>query len=306
MKPAILLCEGQGSVVPGKGKDLHERSLVFREAFGEVQALTDIDLASISWGGDRFRTKADPHLAHVYSFAHQYAQFRSLQARGIEIGAATGHSLGELLALVFSGAIGLEQGFSFIDLRGRLFKRNVSESASDMIALIGPEAVIREVASMLDAEAGFHFANFNAPTQIVAAVRSSAIPELSSRFQARGIRVVPLHLGNGCHSPHVAAIEAPLAEAIASLEIARPAIPFFSASFGTFLDDPAAIRRALTEHLLAPVDWRGSAARLLATGAPMIELGYAKVLKAMVLELERSADVKTFESLAGKPDLVDA
>lgn len=303
---AIVLCEGQGSVVPGKGRDLVEKSAMFAKAFESVQSLTEIDLADISWGPGRFRTKSDPHLAHVYSFAHQYAQFQTLKASGCEFAALTGHSLGELLALVFAGGVPFDQGFAFIDLRGRLFARNVRESNSDMIALIGSsEAVLSGIVSIPDGYR-IYVANRNSPSQTVVAVASEDVPFLVSHFQSRGVRAVPLQLGNGCHSPYVDPIQAELEDAIASLEIREPDLPFFSASFGTFLSRPAEIRDALKRHLLAPVEWCSSMQALLSLQVGgFVELGYAKILKAMLLELDRSADIQMFESVAGRGVAVD-
>lgn len=296
----ILLCEGQGSVHPGKGRDLFDRFPEFRSAFGEVQALTSIDLADISWGPNRFKTKSDPHLAHVYAFAHQYAQFRVLESRGETFRAATGHSLGELLALVLAGGLSIEEGFRFIDARGRLFSRNAATSGSDMVALIGEESKVRECLFMSSAPSSIHVANMNSPTQIVVAVKTAAIPALMGHSLSFSVRAVPLQIGNGCHSPFVQAIQGELDGVIDSLRLSRPAIPFYSSSFGFYPKEPEQIRACLKQHLMAPVDWRSSMAALLRTGAPFAELGYAKVLKGLALEMDRRCEVQMFESLVAR------
>ena len=54
------------------------------------------------------------------------------------------------------------------------------------------------------------------------------------------------------------------------------------------------------QHLMAPVDWKSSMAALLRTGAPFAELGYAKVLKGLALEMDRRCEVQMFESLVAR------
>lgn len=296
----IVLCEGQGSVVPGKGRDQYEKSTVFRSAFSEIQSFVQTDLGEISWGGERFRTKSNPHLAHLYSLAHQYAQFRVLEEEGAGVSAVTGHSLGELLALIFSGSVSVEQGTRFIELRGKLFERNAVQSNSDMVALIGRQDQIETAIAEVPPGIEVHLANRNSPTQIVIAVGSASVPSLLAHFLPRGVRAVPLQLGNGCHSPFVAAIDDELSQAIDSLEIRAPRIPFFSASFSEFLDDPDAIRSSLKRHLLAPVEWSRSMSRLVGNRPSFIELGYAKVLKGMMLDLDRTSDIRVFEAWIGR------
>jgi acyl transferase domain-containing protein len=298
--PKIVLCEGQGSVVPGKGRDKFEKSPVFRAAFAEIQSHVDTDLSEISWGADRFRTKTNPHWAHLYSLAHQYAQFRVLEDAEVDISAVTGHSLGELLALIFCGAVSVEQGAALIDRRGRLFERNAKLSDSDMVALIGPPERIADALAAVPVTIPVHLANRNSPSQVVVAVDAATIPALLAHFLPRGVRTVPLQLGNGCHSPFVAAIDEELSQAIDALEIRSPRIPFFSASFTEFLAEPEAIRSALKRHLLAPVEWSKSMLHLATDRPSFLELGYAKVLKGMMLEVDRTSEIQVFEAWDGR------
>ncbi len=287
MNEYVFLCDGQGSVSPGFGKDLYDNDKVFKTAFEEVNSLLNIDCKELTWGKLKFKVKQNPYYAHIYCLCNQYALFKSLISRGIHCKIISGHSLGEIIAIILSGAVTLEDGTEWISYRGELFLQNM-KSNTEMVALIGKKELSFSLVDQLSKGLEIYIANHNSANQIIVSVKKTDLPVVFMEAINKKLRPVNLDLGNGCHSKFVEPIEEKLNEKINTFVFSTPSTKFYSASFNQFVEDPVLLKHLSKKHLLKDVEWESSICNLIAAGnTEFIELGYSKILKGLLLDIDR-------------------
>src|SRR5690349_3996312 len=102
-----------------------------------------------------------------------------------------GHSLGELAALVASGALEERDGLELVALRGRLMQES-GEKAGDggMLALVGKGAA--DHAAELAEDHRLAVANDNSPQQVVLSGARDALPGAAKAAEELGLRAIDL------------------------------------------------------------------------------------------------------------------
>ncbi|MBN2353006.1 MAG: acyltransferase domain-containing protein [Spirochaetales bacterium] len=296
----VFLSGGQGSFEPGMGRRQYQDIPAFREALDEVSEAVGEDIPVLCWGGLRTRAKNDPYLSHVAIWAVNYAMFRTMKAHGIRPYYLLGHSLGEVISACLCGAFAFEDACALIALRGRLFAENRRTCRSDMHAAIGEPAAVANALDALKEIAGVYPVNYNTPKQVVFSVSDEQAPEFTAAAQKCGLRVVPLRVGNGCHSPFVGEIGDPLDRCLDGIAFREMEIPVFSAVTGSALVSSGALKDALKRHLLSPVRWWKTLEALDAECAPsyrFIDIGFSKSARGLVIGWNAKASVLQAESL---------
>lgn len=290
MNEYVFLCDGQGSVSPGFGKDLYDNDHVFKTAFEEVNNLFEIDCKELTWGELKFKVKKNPYYAHIYCFCNQYALFKSLISRGIHCKIISGHSLGEIIAIILSGAVTLEDGTEWIGYRGELFLQNIQNN-TEMVALIGKKELSFSLVDLLSKDLEIYIANHNSANRVIISIKKSDLPTVFKEALKNNLRPINLDLGNGCHSKFVEPIEEKLNEKIDTFNFRTPSTKFYSTSFNQFVEDPVLLKELSKKHLMKDVEWESSIRNLIAAGNnEFIELGYSKILKGLLLDIDRKVN----------------
>ncbi len=298
----VFLVEGQGSVSPYMGKAEYENLAIYKKCIDEISEYASENIPDLLWGSKRFQLKTNPYFAHLGLFASAYALFCALTDVGVEPAFLSGHSLGEVIAIVLAGALPLDKGVNLIKKRGELFLQNASVSDSDMVALVGENRYqISCCVDNLESQIEIYTANLNSPRQIVVSCRTKDIQKIMAKAAELKLRSVKLNVKNGCHSPFVAGINQELSQFIDTLEFREPIYPIYSTSFNRELKEAQDLRQSLNKHLLAQVVWEDSIRSLLDKGfSDFIQLGFSKVLKGLILDIDRRALVRTAPEILRK------
>lgn len=297
----VFLCSGQGSLKPGTAKPLYDKDPIFRSHLDDLGQLCSLDLPSCLWGSRRLSLSSDAVVSHLVLFSLTAALYRTLADRGLKAELFMGHSLGQLIATILAEGVDLEAGIRLLRLRGELFEQNKTLVKSDMAAVMGPG--ILDHLEALESVEGVHGANFNTPEQLVVSFREDALKALSERAAALKLKVVRLQVGNGCHSPLVRGIEAPLREQMEKLEFRAPSVPLWSTRGEGLLETPEALKKEWLGHLMAPVWWNRSLEEIAQTypSPSFVDLGFSKVVKGLVLGWNPQAPVETAEMILSGP-----
>lgn len=194
--------------------------------------------------------------------------------------AFAGHSLGQLTALVASGALGLEDGVRLVAARAEATQRCADRHPGRMIALIGAELEVAERAA--DRRSSW-IANDNAPGQVVLGGTPEGVAAAAERAADIGVRrVVPLKVGGAFHTPLFADARHALAPVLAATPFGRPMAPVVSNVDAEPHTDPSEWPAQLADHLVSPVQWRRSLLALSRLGADaLIEVGPGNVLAGL-------------------------
>ncbi|MFC3568657.1 ACP S-malonyltransferase [Paracoccus sp. TOH] len=288
---------GQGAQVVGMGRELAEAYPAARAVFAEVDEALGESLSELIWNGD-IETLTLTQNAQPALMATSLAAFRALEAEGFGIADAdfvAGHSLGEYSALCAAGALSLADTARLLRLRGQAMQEAVPVGQGAMAAILGLDfAAVDQIAR--DAAEGevCQAANDNDPAQVVISGHKAAVERAAGLAKERGAkRALMLPVSAPFHSALMQPAAAVMAEALAAVEIAAPAVPLVANVRAEPVSEPGAIRRLLVEQVTGAVRWRESVEFLAGAGvAEFWEIGAGKALSGMIKRISKEAAVR--------------
>jgi [acyl-carrier-protein] S-malonyltransferase len=280
-------------VFPGQGS----QSVGMMAPFGEVpEAVATFRDASAALGQDLWRLVADgpvDELARTVNtqpvmLTAGIAVYRAwLAAGGVEPRLLAGHSLGEYAALVAARSLSLADAVPLVRFRAQAMQEAVPEGTGAMAAILGlSDDDVRAACNEAAAITGqvVEPVNFNAPSQVVIAGNKAAVEKGIETCKERGAkRGVLLPVSAPFHSSLLKPAAARLAERLAGVPVAVPAIPVVHNVDLTTSSTPDAVRSALARQAASPVLWVDTVRKLVAAGVTHVaECGPGKVLTGLV------------------------
>lgn len=298
---------GQGAQVLGMGRDLADSYPAARAVFDEVDDALGASLSAIIWGEDAdaltLTANAQPAL-----MATSLAALRALEAEGVALGTASfvaGHSLGEYSALCAAGALSLPDTARLLRTRGEAMQAAVPVGQGAMAALLGLDfdtamAVAEEAAQGQVCQA----ANDNDPSQVVISGDKDAVARATEIAKEKGAkRAVLLPVSAPFHCALMEPAARVMADALAQVTIAAPAVPVVANVHASAINDPDAIRSALVNQVTGSVRWRESVAWMADHGVTETwEIGSGKALTGMIRRIHKPMTTRT----VGTPDDIRA
>jgi malonyl CoA-acyl carrier protein transacylase len=250
-----------------------------------------LELARAELGTDPFENIGDgTHLAQPALYCAGLAHFKQA---GSPAGAMlSGHSLGELAALVAAGALDAEAGLRLAIVRGRLMEDAGRANPGGMVASLGGED---EAVRAIAAELGLTLANDNAPGQLVLSGDAEAVSEARKRLRAAGGKAIRLPVAGAFHSPLMATASDGFAAALAETEFRAPEVPVYSGTAAAPFED---IRAGLAAALTKPVLWQDTLKRMHADGAEaFLETGPGDILTGLVRRTLEGVEARCLEDV---------
>ena len=285
MKKAYVF-PGQGAQFSGMGHDLYQSSPAAKALFDKADEVLGFKISEIMFGGtdeELRQTKVTQPAVFLHSVAAAAAlgdEFRPDMVAG--------HSLGELSALVASGAIDFEAGLRLVYARALAMQAACEAVPSTMAAVLGlPDEVVEQVCSGIE---GVVAANYNCPGQVVISGTIEGVKEASAKLKEAGAkRALPLAVGGGFHSPCMESARVSLAEAIEQTEFSTPRCPVYQNVDARPHTSPEEIKANLVAQLTSPVRWTQSVQAMAADGAEeFVELGPGKVLQGLIAKIVKN------------------
>ncbi|MGZ6494469.1 MAG: ACP S-malonyltransferase, partial [Actinomycetota bacterium] len=199
-----------------------------------------------------------------------------------DIVAFAGHSLGQVTALIASGALDLEDGVRFAARRAELTQAAADAHPGRMAALLGATIEQAEQACEAAPDAAW-VANDNAPGQVVIAGTPAGIDLALARAKEIGVRrATPLKVGGAFHTPLMNSARDGLADVLQDVAYTPPTAPVVSNHDGVAYDDGDGWRDRLVRHVTVPVCWRASLETIATLGATtVLEVGHGTMLAGL-------------------------
>ncbi|QXC61467.1 ACP S-malonyltransferase [Aquihabitans sp. G128] len=218
-----------------------------------------------------------------------------------EVVAVAGHSLGQITALVASGAVSAADGFRLAAARAEASAEAQAATGGAMLALLGADEDVAHQACRAAPDRAW-VANVNGAGQVVVGGHADALDAVAERAKELGVRRTRrLAVDGAFHTPLMALAAERLAPVLDTVAFHPPAFPVVTNH------DAAPVRSAdgwperLTTHLVSPVRWADVVAQLVAMGADtVIEVGPGTTLTGLV---KRIAPDVTTRSVATPDDL---
>ncbi|MFI9046318.1 ACP S-malonyltransferase [Streptomyces sp. NPDC053427] len=250
----VLVAPGQGAQTPGFLTPWLDLPGV-EDRLREWSAAIDLDLVHYGTKADAEEIR-DTAVAQPLLVASALLSARQLFATGEDVsrlvGAAAGHSVGELAAAALTGALSDEAAMTLVRRRGLAMAEAAATTETGMAALLGgDEAVVLPHLEQL----GLTPANVNGAGQIVAAGTVEQIAALTENKPEGTRRVVPLKVAGAFHTHHMSPAVSVLEAAVTELPVADPHTAYVSNRDGQVVTSGQELLQRLVGQVANPVRW---------------------------------------------------
>ncbi len=200
---------------------------------------------------------------------------------GVRPSMAGGHSYGELVALAVAGALPSDWLLAVSEARAQAILSSAGDDPGAMVAVAGSAD---EVSELLHKVPGVVLGNDNSPGQVVLSGPVADIEKASAHLAEMGLAGKRLPVACAFHSPVVAGASSRFGDYLEQVEVHPTSLPVWSnTTAGPYPEDPAAIRRLLSEQLARPVRFREQIESMYEAGARIfVEVGPGRVLAGLV------------------------
>jgi [acyl-carrier-protein] S-malonyltransferase len=267
---------GQGTQAPGMGEPWRDHSAwkVVEQAEAALgEPLAPLLLDTPAEGLARTR---EAQLAVLCTSLVAWEAARPMLDDVVAFG---GHSLGQVTALIASGALDLDDGVRFAARRAELTQAAADARPGRMAALLGATIEQAEQACAAAPDAAW-IANDNAPGQVVIAGTPDGVELALARAKEIGVRrATALKVGGAFHTPLMNSARDGLVGVLHDVALKPPIAPVVSNHDGVAYDDGDGWRNRLPEHVTVPVRWRTSMETLATLGArAFVEVGHGSMI----------------------------
>lgn len=251
----VLVAPGQGAQKPGFLTPWLDLPGV-TERLGWWSAVSGLDLVHYGTEADEEAIR-DTAVAQPLLVAAGLVSAQALFADGPHrvqdvVGAAAGHSVGEITAAAATGVLTDEAAMVLVRRRGLAMAEAAGRAETGMAAILGGEQ--ETVVAHLD-KLGLTPANVNGAGQIVAAGTAEQLAALAENKPEGVRRVVPLKVAGAFHTDHMAPAVATLENLVAGVPIADPGTAYVSNRDGAVVASGAEVIQRMVAQVSNPVRW---------------------------------------------------
>ena len=254
MKRAFLF-PGQGVQIVGMGKDIYEKYEIARKIYDEASRISGIDIKTLCFEGPEEELNKTEN-TQIAILTTSLAILEVLKSKNINADMATGLSLGEYGALIYSGIISFEDGIKLIKQRGYYMANLLPKEEYSMAAVIGLDSKkIEEVCEKMRGNEKFVvIANYNCSIQTVISGESSAIDEAIEKLGEIGAkRVVKLKTSGPFHTIKLEKAKQEYKKELEKIEFNKGKVKVIKNIDGTFYNENDNICEILANHIISPV-----------------------------------------------------
>ncbi len=292
---------GQGAQFVGMGRDLYSKFHSARELFDLAGKALGFSLSKLCFEGPEENLK-DTRNSQSAIVCHSLCALAAFMESGKskllpEPSFVAGHSLGEYSALGASGILPYPQAILLSRKRGELMAEAAAKTPGAMAAVIG---LSEEILSDICLKTGCYIANFNSHGQMVISGLKEAVEQASAQASASGaMKVVPLQVSGGFHTPLMSPASAGLKEVLNSISFDTAKIPLVANTSASPLTNPQDIKSELACQLTGGVQWQKSIENMIAAGVnTFVEIGPGKVLAGLIKRINRSVSIYNINDTA--------
>ncbi|MFD8499433.1 SDR family NAD(P)-dependent oxidoreductase [Amycolatopsis sp. NPDC059657] len=262
-----------GFLFPGQGSGKGAVGAI-RRRFPAADEIFSV--AGLPANGDQVATEvAQPRIV-----TGSLAGLRVLHHLGIEAGIAAGHSLGELTALYWGGALNEREVVRLAQVRGKV----MAKASDGGGAMAGIAASANRTEEFIRGE-DVVIAGYNAPGQTVVSGPESAVERVCARARAENVTATRINVSHAFHSPAVEPAAVAFTEHLAGFDFARLERPVVSTVSGDVLHASEELRELLRDQVVLPVRFREAAAKVAERSDLVIEVGPGRVLTGLMEEI---------------------
>ena len=254
MKRAFLF-PGQGAQSVGMGKDFYEKYEEARKIYDKASEISGMDIKKICFEGPEEELMKTEN-TQIAILTTSLAILEVLRLNNIEAQIATGLSLGEYTALIYSGVISFEDGIKLIKKRGYYMQHLLPNKKFEMAAVIGlNSSKIEEVCKQIEKTGKFITpANYNCKIQTVISGEECAINEATTKLKELGAkRVIPLKTSGPFHTKKLEKAKEEYSKELDKITFNKGKVKVIKNIDGNYYLENENLKQILAEHIVNPV-----------------------------------------------------
>lgn len=251
----VFLFPGQGAQSVGMGKDIYDKYEEARKIYDKASEISGMDIKKICFEGPEEELMKTEN-TQIAILTTSLAILEVLKSHNIEAQIATGLSLGEYTALMYSGVISFEDGIKLIKKRGYYMQHLLPNENFEMAAVIGLDSSkIEEVCKQIEKTGKFIVpANYNCKIQTVISGEESAINEATAKLKELGAkRVIPLKTSGPFHTKKLEKAKEEYSKELDKITFNKGNVKVIKNIDGNYYSENENFKQILAEHIVNPV-----------------------------------------------------
>lgn len=297
-KKTAFLFPGQGVQTIGMGKDLYENISECRSILDYSEDILNMPLKKMMFEGPEDAITATENAQPLILTASLMA-LKALEINDINADYTAGLSLGEYAALIYGGALSLEDGLLLIKERGRIMGSALPEGLGTMAAILKLNG--EKLQELLERAGKFGViegANFNCPGQVSVSGEFKAINEAVKIAKELGGIGIPLKVSGPFHSSLLTEASEEFYETIKKVEIKDFDKIIYSNVKGRPYEKDDDIKTILKNHIRTSVLFENIVNDMLENGVDtFVEVGPGKTLRGFVKKIDRNVKLLNVENM---------
>jgi [acyl-carrier-protein] S-malonyltransferase len=293
-----FLFPGQGVQTIGMAKDLYENIPECKELLDRSEEILNMPIKKMMFEGPEELLTLTENAQPTILVASLMA-LKALEINNIEADYTAGLSLGEYAALIYGGALSLEEGLLLIKERGRIMGSALPKGLGKMAAVL--KLNDEKLKELLDRASEFGVvegANFNCPGQVVISGENQAIDEAVKIAKELGGLGIALNVSGPFHSSLLEPASEEFYNTIKTVEIKELNKVVYSNVKGTPYEKEDDIKDLLKKHIRTSVLFEKTINHMIESGVDtFIEVGPGKALRGFVKKINKNAKLLNVENI---------
>jgi [acyl-carrier-protein] S-malonyltransferase len=293
-----FLFPGQGVQTIGMAKDLYENIPECKELLDRSEEILNMPLKKMMFEGPEELLTLTENAQPTILVASLMA-LKALEINNIEADYTAGLSLGEYAALIYGGALSLEEGLLLIKERGRIMGSALPKGLGKMAAVL--KLNDEKLKELLDRAGEFGIvegANFNCPGQVVISGENQAIDEAVKIAKELGGLGIPLNVSGPFHSSLLEPASEEFYNTIKTVEIKELNKVVYSNVKGIPYEKEDDIKNLLKKHIRTSVLFEKTINHMIESGVDtFIEVGPGKALRGFVKKINKNVKLLNVENI---------
>lgn len=293
-----FLFPGQGVQTIGMAKELCDNIPECKEILDRSEEILNMPIKKMMFEGPEEILTATENAQPTILVASLIA-LKALEINGIEADYAAGLSLGEYAALIYGGALSLEEGLLLIKERGRIMGSALPEGLGKMAAVLKlNDEKIQELLTRAGEFGIVEGANYNCPGQVVISGENKAIDEAVKIAKELGGLGIPLKVSGPFHSSLLEPASEEFFNTIKNVDIKELNKVVYSNVKGLPYEKEDDVKELLKRHIRTSVLFEKTINHMIDSGVDtFIEVGPGKALRGFVKKIDKSASLLNVEDM---------
>ncbi|GEA30061.1 ACP S-malonyltransferase [Clostridium diolis] len=301
-----FLFPGQGVQTIGMAKELCDNIPECKEILDRSEEILNMPIKKMMFEGPEEILTATENAQPTILVASLIA-LKALEINGIEADYAAGLSLGEYAALIYGGALSLEEGLLLIKERGRIMGSALPEGLGKMAAVLKlNDEKIQELLTRAGEFGIVEGANYNCPGQVVISGENKAIDEAVKIAKELGGLGIPLKVSGPFHSSLLEPASEEFFNTIKNVDIKELEKVVYSNVKGLPYEREDDVKELLKRHIRTSVLFEKTINHMIDSGVDtFIEVGPGKALRGFVKKINKSASLLNVEDMDSLKNTID-